>query len=297
MKSTKKFISILLLVVGIFALCLGCMEVIRRIRDTQQTSHISSAATTFVSEGEAETASETLAEIPTKETVESTSELTTEVSDETTAETPTETTSETEEAVYVSPYADYFTKYPDMVAWFQIPGTNIDYPVMWTPGDETYYLYRHYDGSDNINGSLLLDTDSSLSPLTTNLIIHGHNMKSGAMFGNLPQYGDKNYYEQHKEMLLFTPDGERTYEIVAVFRSQVYKKSDTCFKFYKFFQADTENEFNDFYDNIKALSLYDTGVTAQFGDHFITLSTCVSHVENGRFVVVAKETTVTVSSE
>jgi sortase B len=297
MKSTKKFISILLLVVGIFALCLGCMEVIRRIRDTQQTSHISSAATTFVSEGEAETASETLAEIPTKETVESTSEPTTEVSDETTAETPTETTSETEEAVYVSPYADYFTKYPDMVAWFQIPGTNIDYPVMWTPGDETYYLYRHYDGSDNINGSLLLDTDSSLSPLTTNLIIHGHNMKSGAMFGNLPQYGDKNYYEQHKEMLLFTPDGERTYEIVAVFRSQVYKKSDTCFKFYKFFQADTENEFNDFYDNIKALSLYDTGVTAQFGDHFITLSTCVSHVENGRFVVVAKETTVTVSSE
>ena len=69
----------------------------------------------------------------------------------------------------------------------------------------------------------------------------------------------------------------------------VYKKTDTVFKFYKFFQANTEEEFNDFYENIKKLSVYDTGVTAEFGDHFITLSTCVYHVTNGRFVVVAKE--------
>ena len=62
------------------------------------------------------------------------------------------------------------------------------------------------------------------------------------------------------------------------------------FKFYKFFQADTQEEFDDFYNNIKALSIYDTGVTAEFGDCFITLSTCVYHVEQGRFVVVAKET-------
>ncbi|MBR5248331.1 MAG: hypothetical protein IKV27_05250, partial [Lachnospiraceae bacterium] len=66
-------------------------------------------------------------------------------------------------------------------------------------------------------------------------------------------------------------------------------KSDKVFKFYNFFQADTEEEFLDFYNNIKALSLYDTGVSASFGDHFITLSTCVYHVTNGRFVVVAKE--------
>lgn len=314
MKNAKKLISILLLAVGIFALCLGCMEVVRRIQDTHRTSQISGTDTSTFPESETQTTSETLVEASTESISETTSERPTEISSESTSEVPTdpsteaisetpaesssetsseasmETASESEED-YVSPYTEYFTNYPDMAAWFQIPGTNIDYPVMWTPGDETYYLYRHYDGSDNINGSLLLDTDSSLSPLTTNLIIHGHNMKSGAMFGNLPQYGDKDYYEQHKEMLLFTPDGERKYEVVAVFRSQVYKKSDTCFKFYKFFQADTEDEFNDFYDNIKALSLYDTGVTAEFGDHFITLSTCVSHVENGRFVVVAKEIT------
>ena len=189
-----------------------------------------------------------------------------------------------------NPYADAFRANKDMTAWLQIPDTNIDYPVMWTPEDESYYLYRDFDGSDNKNGCLILDTDSCLDPLTTNLIIHGHNMRSGAMFGNLTKYESKEYFENHRQMTLYTEDCQRNYEIIAVFRSQVYKKTDEVFKFYKFFQADTQEEFDDFYKNIKNLSLYDTGVTAQFGDHFMTLSTCVYHVEQGRFVVVAKET-------
>lgn len=196
----------------------------------------------------------------------------------------------TEEVTLVdNPYADSYRANDDMAAWLLIPDTVIDYPVMWTPEDENYYLYRDFDKAENKNGCLILDTDSSLDPLTTNLIIHGHNMKSGAMFGNLTDYEKKDYYEKHKQIILYTPERQRIYEVIAVFRSQVYKKSDQVFKFYKFFQADTEEEFLDFYDNIKALSLYDTGVTARFGDHFITLSTCVYHVENGRFVVVAKE--------
>lgn len=188
-----------------------------------------------------------------------------------------------------NPYREAFLANGDMAAWLHIPDTNIDYPVMWTPRDENYYLYRDFDGSDNQNGCLILDTDSSVDPLTTNLIIHGHNMRSGAMFGNLTDYEDEEYYQNHKQIILYTEECQRNYEVIAVFRSQVYKKSDQVFKFYKFFQADNQEEFDDFYDNIKALSLYDTGVTAEFGDRFLTLSTCVYHVEQGRFVVVAKE--------
>ena len=188
-----------------------------------------------------------------------------------------------------NPYADSFLANPDMAAWLQIPDTNIDYPVMWTPEDETYYLYRAFDGSENRNGCLLLDDESCVDPLTTNLIIHGHNMKSGAMFGNLTDYENKDFYENHKNIILYTEECQRNYEVIAVFRSQVYRKTDQVFKFYKFFQADTREEFDDFYNNIKQLSQYDTGVTAEFGDHFLTLSTCVYHVEQGRFLVVAKE--------
>lgn len=188
-----------------------------------------------------------------------------------------------------NPYAESFLANEDMAGWLVVPGTVIDYPIMWTPGDENYYLYRDFNKKDNDNGCLILDTDSSLNPLTTNLIIHGHNMKSGAMFGNLTDYESKEYYQEHKQIILYTEECQRNYEVIAVFRSQVYKKSDDVFKFYKFFEATTEEEFNDFYENIMELSLYDTGVSAEFGDNFITLSTCVYHVTNGRFVVVAKE--------
>lgn len=189
-----------------------------------------------------------------------------------------------------NPYAGSFAENSDMAAWLHIPDTGISYPVMWTPEDENYYLKRGFDGSPNQNGCLILDTDSCLDPLTTNLIIHGHNMSSGAMFGRLMDYESEDYYKEHKNIALYTKECKRNYEVIAVFRSQVYKKSQTTvFKFYKFFQADTQEEFDDFYNNIKDMSLYDTGVTAQFGDNFLTLSTCAYHVEQGRFVVVAKE--------
>lgn len=188
-----------------------------------------------------------------------------------------------------NPYAEYYLQNEDMAAWLKIDDMIIDYPVMWTPRDEEYYLYRGFDGRSDNNGCLILDTDSSLDPLTTNLIIHGHNMDSGKMFGTLFDYKDPEFAKEHDTILLYTENGIRTYEILAVFYSQVYKKSDVVFKFYKFFQADTQEEFDDFYDNIMKLALYDTGVTAEFGDHFLTLSTCSYHVEYGRFVVVAKE--------
>lgn len=203
--------------------------------------------------------------------------------------TPTAEPTATPVPAIENPYEDYYLANPDMAGWLVVPGTVIDYPIMWTPEDENFYLYRDFKKRDNNNGCLILDTDSSLDPLTTNLIIHGHNMKSGAMFGNLTDYEKQSYFEDHKQIILYTPECQRNYEVIAVFRSQVYKKTDDVFKFYKFFQADTEEQFNDFYDNIKELSLYDTGVTAEFGDRFITLSTCVYHVTNGRFVVVAKE--------
>ncbi len=196
----------------------------------------------------------------------------------------------TEKAAVPNPYRDSFLANDDMAAWLEIPGTVIDYPVMWTPRDENYYLRRGFDGKSDQNGCLILDTDSSLDPLTTNLIIHGHNMRSGTMFGTLSDYADEDFYREHKQMTLYTKECQRNYEVLAVFRSEVFKKTDTVFKFYKFFQADTEEEFDDFYQNIKAMSLYDTGVTAEFGDHFLTLSTCSYHTERGRFVVVAVET-------
>jgi len=187
-------------------------------------------------------------------------------------------------------YAPIFAQNQDMAAWLQIEGTKIDYPVMQTPRDENYYLYRDFYGEADRAGCLILDTDSDLKGEgTTNLIIHGHNMKSGTMFGELDKYREKAYAEEHGRILLITKEEVREYEVFAVFYSQVYLTTDITFKFYNFFRADTEEQFQYFYENIKKLSLYDTGVEAVPGDDFLTLSTCSYHTEDGRFVVVAKE--------
>lgn len=202
----------------------------------------------------------------------------------------TQTEAKQEPVLVLNPYREAFGQNQDMAGWLKIEGTKIDYPVMQTMEDENYYLERGFDKSSNKNGCLILDTDSSVTdPVSTNQIIHGHNMKSGEMFGTLTDYENEEYGKQHSVISLYTEECERRYEVIAVFRSQVFRKTDQVFKFYQFFQADTEDEFRNFYDNIKAMSLYDTGVTASFGDRFLTLSTCVYHVENGRLVVVARE--------
>ncbi len=177
----------------------------------------------------------------------------------------------------------------DTVGWLTIPGTEIDYPVMQTPEDENYYLYRDFYGNENQNGSLLVSAGCDIGNENTNWIIHGHNMKSGAMFGSLINYRKKSYMKAHNLIFLDTLDGRRTYEVVAVFESQIYYENDYVFKYYQCYDIGDWAEFDSFYTNIKKLSLYDTGINAVFGDHFLTLSTCAYQTENGRFVVVAKE--------
>lgn len=194
---------------------------------------------------------------------------------------------EKKDSVKIS-YQRLFEANEDMVGWLKIPGTEIDYPVMQTMEDEEYYLYRNFFKEKDNNGSLILDTDSDITKTSNNLIIHGHNMKSGAMFGGLLEYIDEEYAKEHNIMEFHTKDEERKYEVLAVFYSKVYNVEDQVFKYYQFFEAKNQAEFDNFYYNIKKLSLFDTGVTAEYGDEFITLSTCVYHTKNGRLVVVGK---------
>ena len=113
-------------------------------------------------------------------------------------------------------------------------------------------------------------------------------MKSGDMFGTLQDYQDQEYGMEHNKLYLYTRAEKREYELIAVFFSKVYLQTDQVFKYYLYFGGEDQDEFDSFYSNIKKLSLYDTGVEAEYGDEFLTLSTCAYQTKNGRFVVVAK---------
>lgn len=206
-----------------------------------------------------------------------------------------------EESIQILPeYRQLYDQNKDLIGWITIEDSVIDYPVMQTPEDENYYLDKDFEKKKNDNGSLIMDTDSNVgvgtienkyqngTPPSTNLIIHGHNMKNGQMFGGLFQYQEQDYEKEHSIISFDSLYEHRKYQVIAVFYSEVFYADQDVFKYYNFFEADSLSEFNDWYKNIKELSLYDTEVEAKFGDEFITLSTCSYHVEDGRFVVVGK---------
>jgi len=176
----------------------------------------------------------------------------------------------------------------DLYGWITIEGTVIDYPIMYTKGED-YYLYRDFYKQKYSPGSLFIDKYNTIEPRDSNLIIHGHNMDDGSMFHDLINYKNKAFYDEHKIIKYYTLTEEREYEIVSVFLSKVYNTDDNVFKYYKFYDAKNDSEYNDYISNIKKLSLYDTGITPQYDNNLITLSTCEYSQENGRLVVVAKE--------
>ena len=183
-------------------------------------------------------------------------------------------------------YKSLYMENGDVAGWLTVEGTKIDYPVMQC-GDDEYYLHHDFDGEDSKYGCLYVRERADLEE-GTNFVIYGHNMRDGSMFGELDLYLEEAFYREHPRVSFDTLFEERNYEILAVFRSQVYSEDADVFKYYQFYEADTVEEFEEFYTNIKALSIYDTGVEAEFGDTFLTCSTCAYHVEDGRFVVVAK---------
>lgn len=194
---------------------------------------------------------------------------------------------ETGTPIVLKKYEDLFNQNKSLIGWVKIADTVIDYPVMQSVDNE-YYLDHNFHQEYDKNGSIFLDAACSIYPRSTNLIIYGHHMKSGSMFGSLQSYQSESYYQNHKYIMFDTIYEEGTYEVMFAFRDRVYSQEDVNFKYYEFVDANSEEEFNSYMNEMAAVSYYDTGVTAVYGDQLLTLSTCDYQQDNGRFVVVAR---------
>ena len=180
-----------------------------------------------------------------------------------------------------------------LAAWLVIEGTEVDYPVLYTPDDPEFYLHKAFDGSYARSGSLFVG--AGCVPDGSNIIIYGHNMKDGSMFGNLDAYADVDYAKAHPDITydLIGPDGsyqQLTFEVMAAFYSRVYKiNEEDVFRYYYGTDLSDPEEFQSYVTQAMSASLYDLGVTAEYGERLLTLSTCSYHTEQGRFVVLARE--------
>ena len=176
---------------------------------------------------------------------------------------------------------------PDLFGWVSIDGTTINYPVMHTPSDPEKYLRLDFYGSYSYTGTPFLDAGCTAD--SDQLLIYGHNMNSGLLFHDLLLYEDRAYWEAHPVIRFSTLYEEREYEILSVFYDRVRSQSEDGFRFY-YYTDGTEADFREAMDYYRSQALYDTGVTAEYGDQLLVLTTCSYHTEDGRFAVVARRT-------
>ena len=178
---------------------------------------------------------------------------------------------------------------PDIIGWIEIENTDISYPVLQC-SDNNYYMNHNYKKEKSKNGAIFLDKDYNWDLPSSNLLIYGHNMKNNTMFQHLLKYTDKAFFDEHPIIKFTTVNEDTIYEIISVFKSKVYYQSEqNVFRYYYFINAENEEQFNNYVENSKKSSLYETGKTAIYGDQLMTLSTCSYHTKDGRFVVVAKK--------
>ena len=175
---------------------------------------------------------------------------------------------------------------PDLIGWIVIPGTVVDYPVVQTENSE-FYLEHDFYGNANINGQIILDPLCDPYTPSYNLIISGHHMKNGSMFGDLPDYRTQSYWEQHKFLEFDSLMFRKQYVIFAAFYSADYDEDEEGFRYNADIRYALEAE--KWLAEIRENQLYDTEIDVEFGDEFLTLTTCNrARHRNGRFVIVCR---------
>ena len=215
-------------------------------------------------------------------TAASTQPSTQESASETTA--PTVETEPTE-PVMLAGYQEIYNQNSDTVGWLQIDGTKIDYPVMQTPDEPNFYLYKDFDKNNSTRGSIYAWEAADVNEPSDNITMFGHCMADGSMFAALSAYTSKTAWENNSLIYFNTLYEYHTYKIFAVFKTSA--NIGEGFSYHQFVDAANEEEFNDFVATCKDLAFYDTGITPKYGDKLIALSTCEYTLDNGRLVVCA----------
>ena len=183
-------------------------------------------------------------------------------------------------------YASVYQLNPDMVGWLNIPNTTLNYPVVQKPDDADYYLHRDFYDNASRHGTIYAHSTADLQTPSDIVTIYGHNMTDGSMFASLHQYTKKEHYDANPYIYFDTLYEHRTYQIISVFEIDITKEG---FAYHNYVDTNAFT-FQNYVDRCKKLSMYDTGVSAKYGDKLVALSTCDkdTSTDNIRFVIVAK---------
>ncbi len=196
-----------------------------------------------------------------------------------------------------------------LIGYLNFPDSslNLQYPVLQSPEDDDFYLTHDFYGNESIVGCPYVPGTCDVFEPSDNVVIYGHNLRTGGMFNKLTYYREKSYWENHQTFSFDTLYERHTYQIFAVFKTAArqYKADGTPwgYPYHRLNNFDTQEAFDKFIADVKGAaftsgeyqgwSFYDTGITPQYGDKLLCLSTCEYTMKdpdgttNGRWVVMA----------
>ena len=220
---------------------------------------------------------------------------------------PPETTTEattTEPPPPVEPdpldkYLEYYDVNNDFVGWIRIDGIThsngdpwIDYPVVQTT-DNNYYLDKNFEGNYSAKGCIYADFKVPITGLSmaNNVTLYGHSNKDGSFFRHVLDYKELSTLKNAYIINFDTRWEEAQYVVVSCFLIGIREDQDDIplFEYFKCRNFDTEDDYNYFYDNIMLRNYYTSDIECEYGDQFLTLSTCSYEFSDSRYVVVARK--------
>ena len=148
-------------------------------------------------------------------------------------------------------YKELYLQNEDMVRWVAIDGTSINYPVMQSKNNPNFYLKHNFEKEYSDFGVPYIQEDCDLAA-SDNLVIYGHHIKGGRMFGALEDYKSKSFYEKHETIRFDTLTERAGYKIIAVFKTVAY--SSEGYRYYDFVNAENEKEFDAYVGKCKELA-------------------------------------------
>ncbi len=167
---------------------------------------------------------------------------------------------------------------PDCIGWVSVPGTGIDYPLMWTPDDPERYLHLNFDREWSDYGVPFLD--AHCTPDSGNLILYGHNKFDGTMFTPVIYFNDPAVLESCPKILVELDGEAREYRTIAAFHT------DTDSPVYSHTHISSQEDVIEFLADLRLEYPQLEEFEAQEGTEFVTLSTCEISKPNGRAILV-----------
>ena len=181
-------------------------------------------------------------------------------------------------------FAELLRYNPDTVGFLTIGGI-VDLPVVQRENDNEYYLTHAYSGEEAREGALFLDGANRLSD--ENLIVYGHNMRNGTMFGKLSSFGEREFLLENAVVRFDTLYENALYVPFAMFEASMDENDGHYFDVRQIVFDETSFEL--FVLKLRGRSVFDVPVEVEYGDQLLTLVTCSYNDDDGRYIVALRK--------